>query len=139
MPCGPWGPGLTNTNCNFGPFPVSRLSFESKEKVPAALVSASATPLFGIDPFTQPCTSGVISISRNWFRFVARTAVGRFPVADTPSAGGGVLYVKVFSLQLLLSWYTSNAPFVATASTYNCKLAFVTVAPAGTPDKLNWM
>jgi hypothetical protein len=43
--------------------PVSRLSFESNEKLPVEVVSASATPLFGIVPPTQPCTSVVMSIN----------------------------------------------------------------------------
>jgi hypothetical protein len=72
--------------------PVSKLSFESKEKYPLEpLVSASATPLLAMLPFTHPCTSGVISISRNWFQLAVVTEIGLFPVADVPSEGGGVL------------------------------------------------
>jgi hypothetical protein len=38
---------------------------ESNEKMPLPLVRARAMPLLGIVPFTQPCASGVMSISRN--------------------------------------------------------------------------
>jgi len=51
---------------NSGPFPVSKLSFESNEKVPSdPAVKASATPLFGIVPFNHPCANAVMSISKN--------------------------------------------------------------------------
>src|SRR5450755_130962 len=66
-PCGPWGPvPLVKAISNSGPLPVSKLSFESNEKLPLdPLVSARATPLLGIVPFTQPCASAVISSNRN--------------------------------------------------------------------------
>ena len=68
------------------------------------LVKASATPLLGMLPLTQPCTSAVMSISKNWFRLELAIDTPLPPVADAPSAGGGVLKVSVFSFQPALSW-----------------------------------
>jgi hypothetical protein len=70
---------------------VSKLSFESKEKLPLALVNAKAMPLFGIEPFSQACANAVISINRNWPVLLVVTEVAFPPVADGPNGGGGVL------------------------------------------------
>jgi hypothetical protein len=89
IPCGPAGP--FNTISNSGPLPVSKLSLESKEKIPFVVVSANATPLLTIVPLTQPCTSAVMSMRKNLFKLAVVIAMGLYPVAEGPSNGGGVL------------------------------------------------
>jgi hypothetical protein len=48
-----------------GSFPVFWFSFESNAKLPAAVVKASATPLFVVDPLIHAWASGVMSTKRN--------------------------------------------------------------------------
>jgi hypothetical protein len=59
----------------------------SKENEPVVPTSAMAMPLLGMVPFTQPWTSGVISIRTNWFNVDVFNETGLFPVADGPKAG----------------------------------------------------
>jgi hypothetical protein len=70
---------------------VSKLSFESKENDPAGVVSATATPLFGTVPLSQPWASVVISTRTNWFTVAVVTAICFPPVAEIPGTGAGVL------------------------------------------------
>jgi hypothetical protein len=63
------------------------LSLLSKEKAPLLPTTASANPLLGMLPFAHPWTSGVMSITTNWFTLDPVTLVGWLLVADDPSAG----------------------------------------------------
>jgi hypothetical protein len=111
----------------------------SKEKLPAVLVRAKATPLFAIEPFFQPRTSSVMSIRRKLLRLAVDMKTGFPPVAEDPNGGAGELKLSVFSAQALSTSCTSKLPLAETASTNSRNEALFTLALAGRAARLNRM